>query len=323
MPSPFRLIAVAAAVLSHTTTCASLPHASSQCADDTEVFFADTGCVSLSSAYSSAYSFLTANLPSWDKANAASLGFSLSPDTADGLDDGIATVGLNISLVAQQTFPWAWDLPQSVFNEYVATFAHVNEARNNWRPVLSAATAQILANAETAPTTVADVVTLINSNLWHVETSGLVNNITFKSSQTPLIYDPMSTLVFGYASCTGVSILFADALRTVGVAARVAGTPAWNGELENGNHNWIEVYIPEDDEWAFLEAAPAGGGETLSNPCDKWFCSPAKMANGTEFFSTRFDASSETVYPMAWDLDNDEVPGVDRTDYYQTTCNQC
>ena len=31
----------------------------------------------------------------------------------------------------------------------------------------------------------------------------LGHNVTFKSSQTPLIFDPMSTLVFGYASCTG------------------------------------------------------------------------------------------------------------------------
>ena len=132
----------------------------------------------------------------------------------------------------------------------------------------------------------------------------------------------MSTLVYGYASCTGVSILFADALRSAGVAARIAGTPAWNGVEENGNHNWIEVYLPDRENWAFLEAAPAGGGETLSDPCDKWFCSPTK-SNGTSFFSTRFDKSEGTVYPMAWDLDNEEVPGVDRTEYYQEACGQC
>ena len=92
---------------------------------------------------------------------------------------------------------------------------------------------------EREPKTVAEVVTLINSQLW---SSGLLGNeVTFKSSQTPLIYDPMSTIVFGYASCTGVSVLFADALRAAGVPTRIAGTPAWNGSAQNGNHNWIEV----------------------------------------------------------------------------------
>ena len=47
--------------------------------------------------------------------------------------------------------------------------------------------------------------------------------------RTPHIYDPMSTLLYGYASCTGVSILFVDALRTIGIPARVVGTPAWHG----------------------------------------------------------------------------------------------
>ena len=55
-----------------------------------------------------------------------------------------------------------------------------------------------------------------------------------------------------------MSILFADALKSTGIPARVAGTPAWNGEIKksetkkysiyfqgdpnSGNHNWIEVF---------------------------------------------------------------------------------
>jgi hypothetical protein len=50
----------------------------------------------------------------------------------------------------------------------------------------------------------------------------------FKSQQTPLIFDPMSTIAYSFASCTGVSIFLIDALRSVGIAARIAGTPAWN-----------------------------------------------------------------------------------------------
>ena len=46
------------------------------------------------------------------------------------------------------------------------------------------------------------LVHVINENLW--KRSYLGNDVVFKSSQTPLIYDPMSTIVFGYASCTGI-----------------------------------------------------------------------------------------------------------------------
>ena len=94
-----------------------------------------------------------------------------------------------------------------------------------------------------------DLVRTINENMW--VRSYLGNDVVFKSSQTPLIYDPMSAIVFGFASCTGekqrdfktitnneerkkcsgVSILFADALKSAGIPARVAGTPAWNGEI--------------------------------------------------------------------------------------------
>ena len=62
-----------------------------------------------------------------------------------------------------------------------------------------------------------EVVRALNSNMWtskvyimeickvflSVACQYLGHNVTFKSSQTPLIFDPMSTLVFGYASCTG------------------------------------------------------------------------------------------------------------------------
>ena len=113
-----------------------------------------------------------------------------------------------------------------------------------------------------------------------------------------------------------------DALRAIGVPSRIAGTPAWNTVTENGNHNWIEVWT-EEDGWRFIESAPAGGGETLSNPCDKWFCSPAKFSNGTQVFAARFDQSSKVRYPMAWDLQNTQIPGEDRTATYQAACMAC
>ena len=50
-----------------------------------------------------------------------------------------------------------------------------------------------------------DVVRTINDNMWMKAYLG--NDVVFKSSQTPLIYDPMSAIVFGFASCTGQNIV--------------------------------------------------------------------------------------------------------------------
>ena len=199
-------------------------------------------CLDFDDAYNSAYTFLEEHLPSWDKTNAASLGFHTGAPGVDGLDLGIATLGINISLATKQARKWAFEVPEDIFYEYVVTYAHANEARSNWRPFLTEVVGKILnGSREEEPKTVTEVVNVINSQLW---SSGLLGNVvTFKSSQTPLIYDPMSTIVFGFASCTGVSILFADALRAAGVPARLAGTPAWNGSPSNGNHNWIEVNL--------------------------------------------------------------------------------
>ena len=205
-----------------------------------QVPFPGPTCVDFEDAYTAAYKVLEENLPSWDKTNAASLGFHSGAPGVDGLDLGLATLGINISLTTKQTRSWAFEVPEEIYYEYVVTYAHANEARSNWKPFLTEVVDKILnGSKEREPETVAEVVTLINSQLW---SSGLLGNeVTFKSSQTPLIYDPMSTIVFGYASCTGVSILFADALRAAGVPTRIAGTPAWNGSAQNGNHNWIEV----------------------------------------------------------------------------------
>lgn len=64
--------------------------------------------------YAAAYQFLQSNLPSWDRANAATLGFHGAEPEVDGLDAGVATLGINISLVTKQTWPWAAAVPQQV-----------------------------------------------------------------------------------------------------------------------------------------------------------------------------------------------------------------
>eukprot|EP00927_Polykrikos_kofoidii_P069015 TRINITY_DN6440_c0_g1_i1.p1 TRINITY_DN6440_c0_g1~~TRINITY_DN6440_c0_g1_i1.p1 ORF type:complete len:421 (+),score=27.54 TRINITY_DN6440_c0_g1_i1:96-1358(+) len=186
--------------------------------------------------------------------------------------------------------------------------------------------------------------TRINEFMWRV--LGPISSstsIVFKSEQTPKIFDPLSTLLFGYASCTGISVTYVAALRAFGIPARVVGTPGWLGDARNGNHNWVEVWLGPQKGWSFIEGGPAGPGEKFEVPCDKWFCNRKKFplgsgtrrpsdmdasfstnSKGTQVFATAWDRqANKVVYPMAWDLSNRDIAGVDRTDYYHSVCSKC
>merc|ERR1712110_657166 len=87
--------------------------------------------------------------------------------------------------------------------------------------------------------------------------TALGRKLVFKANQTPMVMAPVTeTLRLGYASCTGMSILVANALRSVGIPARIVGTALWN-RPEGGNHNWVEFWTGEQDGgWHYMDAAP-------------------------------------------------------------------
>jgi hypothetical protein len=283
--------------------------------------------------------FLQDNLMAFDMPFQETMGFPVSEDdgdidmkltneTVDGLGNGLVGNTVKLALDAKVHYPWTDDLPKHIFFDYVLNYANLNEARSNWRPLIVDALkfneSDLWQNGDANLTS---VVTWVNTHLW-TRLGRQGEPIYFKSSQTPLIFDPMSTIAFGYASCTGTSILFANGLRAVGVPARVAGTPAWYGNVSQGNHNWVEVY--DHGVWKFLEPSPAlPHVDTLdTDPCARWFCKPSR------FPSSRVDAArlskhrSEdsdpaTHFPLAWEWDCLDVPAVDRTQYYAEVCRLC
>ena len=284
-----------------------------------------TSCQPLAEAEAEALAFLKKNAPPWDVLNEYTL-FG-APGGVDGLENGVASVGVNATLAARIAHGWAAAVPKDVFDDYVLPYACVNEPRTDWHLLYKAAVDPILAALPPAAT-LDDVVAAVNGYGANASDSvwTRLGGIVFKSSQTPLIYDPVSTAAFGYASCTGVSIAYVAALRVAGVPARLAGTPAWQGDPSRGNHNWVEIY--RGGKWSFIEAHPAGGGETLDDPCDKWFCNkahfPSDTANVTRVYASRFDRrNNDSIYPMAWDPPNLDVPGVDRTADYFAMCHAC
>lgn len=273
-------------------------------------------CQSLEEATKEAQTFLESNMPPWDVEN------------LETLREGILGPTLTVSLDARDDFPWAESVPKDIWQNYVLPYANVNEPRVDWWTLFSSKLPPLVQNPLFEAANISDVVLILNTQLWSVLRPNRTE-IHFKSEQTPLIYDPMSVITYGYASCTGVSIMLVDALRSVGVPARLAGTPAWNGNVSHGNHNWVEIWLGpgkglHGEAWAFIESNPAGPGETLTNPCDKWFCNPAHFDNNTQAFTPQFDRKTNaTIYPMAWDLENQNIPGVNRTAYYNALCQPC
>lgn len=242
----------------------------------------------------------------------------------DGLSDGIVQDTIALALDTKAENYWTQMIPKDMFMEYVLPFANVDEARNNWRPLLKEALAptvkhlkmiRIFLDTDT-------VVDQINKDLWKSFT--YVNNgepIVFKAGQTPRIYDPMSVILYGRASCTGLSILLVDALRAVGVPARIAGTPAWNGNVDNGNHSWVEFYSDMEQKWKFLEPIV---DMQKNDPCKYWFCNKKHFDGKTKVYAAKMVKTEDgTYFPMSWDASNQGVPGEDRSEEMNAICSQC
>lgn len=284
------------------------------------------------------------------------------PHLPDGLSNGIVNNTIHLALETKLLYPWTEFIPKHIFMEYVLPYAVINEPRTNWRPYLTEAiqpiVQKLISMKDTSDNshmdmdydhqnpidiTIEQVVREINKSVWsllgkptiiynHTDGTASIQNdpILFKASQTPLIYDPMSILQYGYASCTGLSILLIAALRCAGIPARLVGTPAWNNMVEKGNHNWIEVYSTVKNEWIFMEPAYGDYGTDQAdhmdkNPCTRWFCN-ANMFHDTKVYASRYtrkDDKESYHYPMAWDIDNPSVVGFDRTQYYLDICSKC
>ena len=178
-------------------------------------------CEAFQDAKTRATKFLNDNMPPWDVINRGTLQLGILPQTVQQ------------ALEVRQNFSWAGKVPEDVWMDYVLPYANVNEARSDWRPLLF----EKLAMSPTPTKTLAEVAVFVNQHIWSELNPS--KPVYFKPQQTPLIYDPMSAISFGFASCTGLSILYVDALRSVGVPARLVGTPAWHGKFEDGNHNWV------------------------------------------------------------------------------------
>jgi len=196
--------------------------------------------------------------------------------------------------------PWHANVTKEMFFNDVLPYACMNEARDPWRAKLRDACAPMVAGCRTP----GEAAQLLNQKIFQHF------NVRYDTSRQRPDQSPSESLQSGIATCTGLSILLVDACRSVGIPARVAGTPMWANL--RGNHTWVEIW---DGEWHFAGAAePDAAGLDHS-----WFVHDASAAKRDvpehAIYATSF-RHSEISFPLVWLPGDKSVSAVNVTDRY-------
>ena len=205
------------------------------------------------------------------------------------------------ALLVRTESPYCRDVPEDVFLNEVLPYAFVGERREAWRTPLREAFMEMVLDVKSQEA----AVKLLNDKLWKAY------GITYHPSKRPKTdQSPSETIDCGVASCTGLSIILADACRAVGIPARLAGVPMWHNN--SGNHTWIEVW--DDGRWHFIEAFSSDGYDRA------WWSAHAHKADGAQpryaVWATSYKPTGST-FPLEWDPSDTAVPAVNVTERYQ------
>ncbi|MDB5302310.1 MAG: hypothetical protein JWO87_3973 [Phycisphaerales bacterium] len=200
---------------------------------------------------------------------------------------------------ARAKTPWASAIPQELFFNDVLPYANLNERRDDWRADFMKRFMPLVKECKSA----GDAGQALNREVFKAVQVSYHATKRKKPDQSP--YESMD---IHYASCSGLSIILADACRAVGVPARVAGTPLWQDK--SGNHTWVEIW---DGEWKFVGAAEPGEFNQT------WFAAIASKANPAEpehrIFAVSYEKTNQP-FIMVWDPVNANYGAVDVTHYY-------
>lgn len=81
--------------------------------------------------------------------------------------------------------------------------------------------------------------------------NGVSNRISYQSRETEGTQGPLETLDRGWGSCRDLAVLFAEAVRTLGLGARIVSgyitEPLRDGDgsiSPGSTHAWVEVFVP-------------------------------------------------------------------------------
>ena len=198
----------------------------------------------------------------------------------------------------RKEFDWCRNLPDSIFLNEVLPYCSLDEKRDNWREDFYEKFAPLVQHC----TSIYEAIDSVNQNIKEVL------NVEYNTKRSIVNISPFQAMKENMATCTGLSFLLVDAFRSVGIPARIAGTPLWTNM--RGNHNWVEVWI--DGKWYFTEYYP----DKLNK---SWFLSDAGKADPQKPIHWIYAASykpGDTYFLRVWDRDAKDINAVNVTDRY-------
>jgi len=206
----------------------------------------------------------------------------------------------NLAYDGWESAPWHASVTPAMFLNDVLPYACMNEARDPWRADLRQTCAPLVAACRTP----GEAAQVLNRKIFPLF------KVRYNTSRNRPDQSPRETIATGVATCTGLSILLVDACRSVGIPARVAGTPMWTNM--RGNHTWVEVW---DGGWHFMGAAePDDAGLDHA-----WFVHDAAEAQRDvpqhAIYATSFQRT-DVSFPLVWLPGDTSVSAVNVTDRY-------
>jgi len=229
--------------------------------------------------------FLIANMPDRD----------LTALSADFLVENIQE-----AYRAWKDAPWGKDIPEQIFLSYILPYANFNERRDNWRADFHKRFHESAWKFKTATEAVTWFMTHLNDDL----------NCHYHATKRPKPdQSPSESIEAHYASCTGLSILFADACRSVGIPARIVGLPTWKDK--SGNHNWVEVW---DGNWQNVgdTSGDPRGPYWVNDRCPKQ-CDPDNWQHSIFAACWR---KTPLHFPLVWNDRITYIPALNITRFY-------
>jgi len=204
---------------------------------------------------------------------------------------------IRLSYQAMAEVPWGKSIPQDIFLNDILPYASLNERRDNWRKDFHQRFIKIAINSKTIDQAV------IALNKYVFKTL----KVSYSATRRPKPdQSPYESIKAHYASCTGLSILLTDALRSVGIPARIAAIAMWPDD--SGNHTWVEIW---DGHWRYTGAAEPS---LLDHT---WFSSKASKTDARHpIYATSFKKTSLS-FPMRWAPGLSFVHAVDVTEHYK------
>jgi hypothetical protein len=206
----------------------------------------------------------------------------------------------DLALAAFSNAPWHDKIPSEIFLNDVLPYCCANETRDHWRQTLHDLSAPLI----TGCTTTGEAAQSLNAKLYPLV------KVKYSTKRKKADQSPLETMDSGLASCTGLSILLIDACRSVGIPARLVGTPMWADN--RGNHSWVEIW---DGGWHFIGAAepdPKGLDHA-------WFEHDASQALKDSPIHAIYAASFQKTglsFPLDWAPDIHWVSAENVTDRY-------